>query len=233
MYSVLKSGFFLMSLSVVLVLPASVLANISTTPWIYEIIQNGQDVEITFSVFKDSSDDRVLEDWAPHIDPESIEGIPFPDLSNAYTLERSGQNDNEVIFEDRIFFAEEADFVTEYTCQDNGTFASCGPVDEGCTDCDGDGIEECLTYCAVAYRYTFIDSCPPPGEKYYLVNTPETKEYMDDIIEDTFNSLGSASFTVHESNASCSEDSSGCSVTGIGIYWAKSSLLIFLTLFSN
>jgi hypothetical protein len=225
-------GAFLVSLIAVLVVPASVSANMSTTPWIHEIIQNGQEVEITFSVFEDSSEERVLEHWNPNVDSD---GIPFPDLSNAYTLERFGEDDNDwgVIFEDRIFSAQDADLVTDYTCQFNeiAPDIDCGPKNDGCIDCDDDDIAECRGFCAVAYRYTVVDSCPPPGNKYYRVNTPEAEIHMGEIMNDSFDRLGLAAASVSQSNASCiEEESSNCSVASAGSHSARCLFLILLML---
>jgi hypothetical protein len=235
----LKKRVLFLSLVAFLALPMTAEANMSTTPWIFEIVQNGQEVEITFSVFEDSSEERVLEDYSPGRPDIDSEGLLFPDLSNTYSLKRFGENDPDkgVVFADRLFLAQDADIVTEYTCQDNGILkdVACDPeFEDGCIDCDSDDIAGCHGFCAVAYRYTVIDSCPPPGPKYYRVSTPEVEVYLGEVHNDSNNGLGMASFSVAQSNTSCIEDeteeTSDCSVAGVGIQSDRLMLLNFLLL---
>lgn len=153
---------FLLGFSLLIAAPAA--ANISVTPWIYEVEQVGQDTEVTIAIFEDCSEEFIIDD------------VPFPGLDQPYTLFRWGFEDQYPVylFEDRVFTADEAVEVTPYQCQGPAELnEECATDPDWCVDCDEDGVPECYGFCAVAYRFTVVDGCVPPGgEQYYTITTP-------------------------------------------------------------
>ncbi|MDD5308369.1 MAG: hypothetical protein PHU25_13695 [Deltaproteobacteria bacterium] len=149
-----------------LLAPAAARANESYSPWVHELIQKGQDVEITVQVFEDAS-------------IELAQGVPLPDLSSRYRLWRDYDVGSETLFKDRVFTAEEAINVPSYGCQVPPDFdmSECEESPEVCVDCDSDAVPECPGFCAVAYQFLVADECVPPGEWYYWMSTPEADEH--------------------------------------------------------
>jgi hypothetical protein len=120
--------------------PICAFANMSYSPWVHEIVQNGADMEVTVSVFEETTE-------------TNDQGEPLPGFEAAYTLERLSHENYKVVFEDRVFKPEEADEVSEYTCQSwNSEPYGADRSYYDCVDCDGDGTEECNSFCGVAYH---------------------------------------------------------------------------------
>jgi hypothetical protein len=145
------------------VLPLGARANMSYSPWVHEIVQNGADLEVTVSIFDETS-------WT------NDDGEPLPGLEASYTLQRWSVGDSLSVFEDRVFNPEEADEITEYMCHSwYGDYyeSTCNETDD-CVDCDGDEIGDCPGFCGVAYRYKVIDVCPPVQEDllYWMFTDP-------------------------------------------------------------
>jgi hypothetical protein len=180
-------------------LPGVAAANMSYTPWVHELNQVGQDVEVTVQVFEES--DTLLGE----------DEIPVPDLGSAYTLTRSGTDEFETLLEDHVFAAGDAFEVTEFGCVPRNIWGSDScPGSEHCEDCDDDGEAECDGLCAVTYRFLVIDECAPPGDALYYIRTPETESVWYEN-----EGLGFTNTVVEDTGAACLDDS-GCSVSGVG-----------------
>lgn len=186
----------------------STAANMSYSPWVHELNQVGQDVEVTVQVFEDASIDLVEGE------------MPLPDLDSTYTLTRGGHQPGTTLFEDRTFSAEEAFEVTDYGCQsfepglDSVEPDFCQNYPESCVDCDDDSEPECYGFCAVAYRFEVLDECVPPGSWYYAMSTPESEQHG---LFHEGEGLGSTNTGVQDTGDSClDDDDSGCSVSGVG-----------------
>ena len=143
-------------------------ANISYSPWVHEIIQNGSDNEITVQIFGETT-------WV------NGGGEALPGAEAKYNLKRVSASASANIFKDRQFDPAEAEEVVPYGCQLwNPEFPN--PEDGGepaddcddCDDCDGDGTKECRGFCGTAYRYTVVDSCPPKDDEmmYWMETSP-------------------------------------------------------------
>ena len=144
-------------------LPA--LANASYSAWIHDLVQKGQNVEVTFNIFEEPSQ-------------ETYHGVPFPSFDVSYTLYRWGAGTP--IFENRVFKKEDAESVTGYECQyENET----GDWSEDCEETDG-GVSGCPSFCAVAYRFTAVDECVPPheGEVLYSLTSRELEAQSDEQV---------------------------------------------------
>jgi hypothetical protein len=178
-------------------------ANMSATPWIHELIQNGPDVVIEFAVFDET-------------EATNDDGEPLPGLDAAYTLQLVSHEDYYAVFEGRVFDPAEADSVSGYTCHvwDSWNEGSC---EEGapCVDCDDDGTDECDGFCGVAYYYTVVDECPPlsDGETMYSVHTePPYDLYYEG------EGLGFETMVIEDVGAACQHpDDGGCSASRAGV----------------
>jgi hypothetical protein len=194
--------------TIAVALPGVAAANMSYTPWVHELNQVGQDVEVTVQVFEES--DTLLGE----------DEIPMPDLDSAYTLTRSGTGWGTTLLEDHVFAAEDAFEVVEYGCVlvDPWGPGDC-PGHEYCVDCDGDDEAECNGFCAVTYRFLVIDECVPPGETMYGIRTPETESVFYEG-----EGLGFTNTGIEDTGAACLDDDSGCSVSGLGARRTTSAL---------
>jgi hypothetical protein len=184
------------------IVPLAASANISYTPWVHELNQVGQDVEVTVQVFDES--DAMLG-------PEG-EQIPVPDLSSAYTLTRVGIDVSKTLLEDQVFSPKDAFEVIEYGCVPrNIWFSGDCPGDWNCEDCDDDGEAECDGFCAVTYRFSVVDDCAAPGDAMYYMRTDYAGPawYEDE-------GLGFTNTVVEDTGDPCLDDDSGCSVSGVG-----------------
>jgi hypothetical protein len=88
-----------------------------------------------------------------------------------------------------------------------------GPTDEeycedhdGCSDCDGDGVDECEDGCIKRYEFDFTDECVPPGAVEYVL-------YEDAEVD-------AVEFAVEDVGQDCPlppalGDGSGCSTSGL------------------
>ncbi len=155
-----------------LTMSLSAWANMSYTPFIHEIVQDGADVEVTVNVFDE------IEGVAPT-------GDTLPDMSAAYTLGWYGYPSGSVLFEDRVFDPQEAVEISEYECQYWDYYGS--DKWDGALDCDGDGVFECSGFCAVAYRYTVTEHCPEylnedvdGSPLYYMKSDPPCDLFFED-----------------------------------------------------
>lgn len=200
--------------------PRAASANMSYTPWVHELNQVGQDLEVTVQVFEDASIDLVEGE------------VPLPDLGSTYTLVRWGSKPGTTLFEDRAFSAGEAFEVTEYGCQvwdptiDSAEPDFCQNYPESCVDCDDDSEPECYGFCAVAYRFEVLDECVPPGEWYYSMNTPESEQHG---LFNEGEGLGSTNTGVEDTGDPCLDDGdSGCSVSGVGAQAPLGALALFM-----
>ncbi|MDJ0764896.1 MAG: hypothetical protein QNJ97_18080 [Myxococcota bacterium] len=88
-------------------------------------------------------------------------------IDQAYTLRRNG----EVLFEDKILSAVDADSVTS-RCRSHD---SCEPDSIECVDCDGDGWPECeggWSKCTEVYEFVYLDSCVRGRLRYQIDPAP-------------------------------------------------------------
>jgi hypothetical protein len=173
-------------------------ANDGTPPEIFEMIQQGQDVTVTFGIFD-----------------------PFgePDIDQEFDLIRSGPEGEVLVIDAQVFDPAEGE-IRDRHCHnhdfgDPETFCQENPAD--CEDCDGDSVAECPTVspsligCAGYLTFEAVDECVPPGETTYILQTPDNdSQYM----------RGEGSLTVADSGEACQADVgddtvSGCSVSGI------------------
>jgi hypothetical protein len=122
-------------------------ANSSFTPWIHSLVQEGQSVRLTIQVFEDATEELVYDTFE------------FPGLDEAYSVTRWGTGQAETVVDGYLFDPAAALVVSDYVCHgDDGTETAC--------------TEDCGTFCAVAYRYEFVDECVPAGQQFYVVNVP-------------------------------------------------------------
>jgi len=189
--------------AVLLVLSASpARANDGQPPEIFELIQQGQDVTVTFGI----------------LDP-----FGEPDIDQEFDLIRSGPEGSVKVLDAQVLDPADGE-MGELHChnhdfEDETTFCQENPAD--CEDCDGDSVAECPTVapsliaCAGYLTFEVVDECVPPGETTYILQTPDNdSQYM----------RGEGSRTVEESGEECSgedgdetdDGAAGCSVTGVG-----------------
>jgi hypothetical protein len=188
-------------------------ANMSYSPWVHELIQNGPDIVVTVAVFNETE----------AVNPD---GEPLPGLDSAYTLERWDEAGSEIVFENRVFDPAEADATSGYACHTwDGPEA--GPCDGSyeCADCDDDGVDECDGFCGVAYYYTVVDECPAPGSYglYYWMRTdPPYDLYAEG------EGLGFTTGGAEDVGAACQHpDGGGCSAS---LFGARPAAGLFLLL---
>jgi hypothetical protein len=134
---------------------ASAAANDGQWPMIYELVQQGQDVEVTLSL------------WPPEGSPleHCFSGDPW---DNTLYLVREDRATDE-----RIVVLDDIRLTVEFTpvghspdfCDDPDP-VFCAEND--CEDCDGDSVPECPELCCHEDLYVVVDECVPPGEYRYL-----------------------------------------------------------------
>jgi len=147
---------------VVALLPALSRADADGGPEIFELVQNGQDVEITITF----DDQNILKD-------------------DLYSLERSSDNGDSLIFEDRHFTTDDA-VSSEDGCFHTGDPEYCEDNPGMCSDCDGDDVEECDGDCYTLYFFEFLDECVEPGlVRYFLENSERPLREKSLDVEDT------------------------------------------------
>ncbi len=175
-------------------LAAEASANDGTPPRIFEVIQNGKDVEVNIRIWENGE----------------------PDLSGVFKLIREAGEGVLTLFDNRVFSAEEAAFIDDPTCRwespmamvcsdyvdtdsdtdidetppphcddcdDDGwyeCYGACEPGQDdamecipcangGCSlDCDGDGQADCPAgWCQQAHDFKVVDPCVEPGDYLY------------------------------------------------------------------
>lgn len=186
------------------------LANMSYSPWVHEVIQNGQNMEITVQIFDESTGTNTA-------------GEPLPGFESKYTLTRYGSGEASAtvtVLKEHTFDPAEADAVTEVGCRwwSGAEDLSLCDADAGsavdCEDCDNDGVGECYGFCGKAYQYKFIDSCPPADQDlmYGMTATPAY-----DWVAGSDEGLGFTTATF-SGDAQCPDSSASgnCSATNIG-----------------
>ncbi|MCK9463319.1 MAG: hypothetical protein M0R80_27175 [Proteobacteria bacterium] len=178
-------------------------ANDGSPPEIFELIQEGQDVVVTFG---------ILDPWGE------------PSIDRPFTLTRSGPEGDAVVFESRTFDRAEA-AIRDPHCRfidDDGISdpdEECAAAPASCEDCDEDGVPECPTaldsfdaVCVAYLTYDAVDACVPPGPTDYLLRE------SDGDYSDYFDAEGSLEVvdSGEECEAAGEGDGSGCSVSGVG-----------------
>lgn len=192
-------------------------ANMSATPWIHSLLQDGPDVVIEFAVFDQA---QAVND----------DGVPIPGVDAAFTLRRISHEDNVAVFEGRVFNPADADSTSGYACQPWSHWES-DPCDGSyeCADCDEDGTGECDGFCGVAYYYTVVDECPPlsVGESMYSVHTdPPYDLYYEG------EGLGFETLLIDDVGAACQHPSDGgCSAANAGNRPAAGLIAVLTTIF--
>lgn len=141
MHSLLRFSPLLLALGAVSP-PAS--ANDGTPPRIQDLVQRGQDVDITLSIVDEGE----------------------PDLSVPYTVTRTGSDGEEAdVVDGQTFSTGEADSNGGPDCRwwegEDPAFCTADPG--ACVDCDGDGTPECYGWCETAWYFVVTDACVPPG----------------------------------------------------------------------
>lgn len=204
------------ALAAVLLWSGAATANMSYSPWVHELIQEGADMVVTVAIFEET-------------DATNDQGEPLPGLDTAYTLKRWDSEGTEILFEDRVFDPANAESVSGYTCQVwDGPEA--GPCDGAfdCVDCDDDGIEECDGFCGVAYYYTVVDECPPIGTElyYWMFTDPPYDRYAEN------EGLGFTTGGAEDVGAACQHpDDGGCSASRAGARPSAGLLLLLAATF--
>jgi hypothetical protein len=192
-------------------------ANMSATPWIHSLLQDGPDIVIEFAVFDET-------------EATNPEGEPLPGFDVAYTLRLVSHEDHYAVFEGRTFERSEAESVSGYTCHVWDSWNE-GACEEGasCVDCDEDGVDECDGFCGVAYYYTVVDECPPlsVGESLYSVHTdPPYDLYAEG------EGLGFETLLIDDVGAACQHpDDGGCSAASAGNRPAAGLIAVLTTVF--
>lgn len=179
----------LLSLALVVAAPLAAQANMMHSPWLPQLEQSGQDVVVTVAIFAEASADEMCE----------VEATPG--IDSVYTLVRTYPYDggeDEVVFEDRVFSADEADG-TEI-CHSCGWSPSetCDEEPDLCVDCDGDSVPECPGFCLPAYVFHVNDECVPPSTE--LVD-PASVFY--EIYEEDLGHLGTNGLNVEDTGDEC------------------------------
>jgi hypothetical protein len=181
---------------VILALPNTAQANMSYTPWIHSMIQNGPEMEITVSIFDQT-------------DATNGDGEPIPGLEDEYTLGLGSPEESYNVFENRTFEPGEALEVTEKVCH---SWDSPDSITNG-ENCDDDST--CgYGFCAVAYRYEVTDHCPPFGEDFRYWMT--TSSDYDLLYEGEGLGMSNYYEVLEEAGDQCAESESGCSVSLVG-----------------
>ena len=175
-------------------------ANDGVPPEIFELIQDGQDVVVTFGIVEPGGE---------------------PGIDSHFNLKRSGPEGDVLVFENEAFDPADGE-VRDPWCRiqdswgENDSDTECATFPDYCEDCDGDDVPECPSsspdfqaFCAAFLTYKVVDECVPPGLTEYVLATPnDTGGYM----------TGEGSIDVVDSGESCGPDDSGvdCSVVGVG-----------------
>ena len=186
----------------VLLLSQTGAANMSYSPWVHEIIQNGNDNEITVQIFGETT-------WV------NGGGEPLPGAEAKYTLTRMSTEGSAEVFKDRQFDPAKAEEVTDFGCQrweleESSHPDECTDYPEYCEDCDGDGTPECPGFCGKAYRYTVTDHCPPDDNQLmYWMKTDPAYDVVYESEEDLGFTAGAFSGTEQ-----CTDEQHGCTVSG-------------------
>lgn len=155
-------------------LPAVALADVGPTARIWEMVQEGQGVDLTLAI----PDDGYLL------------------VSDPHTLTRERDGREVTLFAGRVL-AESTEDAAWYThvCVSYSSETDCGETPEDCFDCDGDGAPECPldAYCDYYALFDYLDDCVPAGEATYTIAS-DVQEYSsgsDTIaVEDTGESCG-------------------------------------------
>ncbi|MBW2278730.1 MAG: hypothetical protein JRF63_14660 [Deltaproteobacteria bacterium] len=151
--------FFALAVLVCSASPAS--ANGMMSWNFYEVVQDGPDVDLVL---------RFME--------SSIEA------GDAYTIVRVETSEDEddfqfehFLFKNKVFTKQGADEVSEPGCHTVPWMSSesaCEGSPDECSDCDGDGTNECSGHCGVAYYYELTDDCVPKGSHEYVISRAGT-----------------------------------------------------------
>jgi MYXO-CTERM domain-containing protein len=126
-------------------------ANDGQWPEIYELVQQGQDVEITLSLWP-SEGTEINWDCYP--------GDPFDNDANV--IRRAEGTDEYLVVLEEYRLTEELEPTGQsprYCHEPDVEF--CAAND--CEDCDGDEVPECPDLCCYKDLYTVVDECVPPG----------------------------------------------------------------------
>lgn len=104
----------------------------------------------------------------------------------------------------------------------------CNGEDDGCEDCDGDGVAECWDSCIEVYFVHYVDECVYPGlTHYYLYNG----DNWDDDLDFYTSARG---LLVDDSGIECDYDldgaEEGCSTSGLGARSSTGAALALLML---
>jgi len=170
-------------------LPWTASANDGTPPWIFELVQQGDGVEITLAIVSNGE----------------------PGMADSYTLTRTGPEGNATVVEDRVFTADDAE-LTQGECRGGGSGdVVCTTQPEECIDCNDDGTPECddpdgENWCDTVNYIHIVDGCVPPGQAEYRLHADGW-----DSNDDT------ETITVDDVDQDCSDgddSSGGCSASG-------------------
>lgn len=175
-------------------------ANDGVPPEIFELVQEGQDVVVTFGIVEPGGE---------------------PGIGSAFDLTRSGPEGEVAVFANESFDPADGEArdpwcrIQDWSGEvDETEFCAANPAD--CEDCDGDGTAECPTesidfiaFCAAYLTYEVVDECVPAGAtEYELKGTDTVSDYLD----------AEASIAVADSGEACEPAGSSvdCSVSGVG-----------------
>jgi len=163
-----KTEYLLIFATIIVFMPLIASANDGTPPWIYDLTQENQDVQVTLAIVQEGE----------------------PGLEQSYTLLRAQGSSSKAVFSDHIFGIEES-FDMEVSCRwwQGEDPQHCIDYPEECIDCDGDETPECYGWCDHAFLFNVLDSCVPPGSTHYTLCTDDN-EWPEDEADITVNDSG-------------------------------------------
>ncbi len=179
----------LVSFAATLFASSPAIANMCWGASLYDAYQDGDGVELRFSLFADGA----------------------PGIEDAFTLKRNGMK----LFADKVFSPDDADSSGSECWWWNVDEAYCADNEAECTDCDGDGEPECLGSCSTAYHFTQEDSCVSPGHVRYDLDPCGGWEEL--VIEDVGQDCDSYGCTVSKPGRSSPEALVAGLMLGIGL----------------
>jgi hypothetical protein len=179
---------------------ATASANDGVPPEIFDLVQEGQDVVVTFGIVEPGGE---------------------PGIGSAFDLTRSGPEGEVAVFANESFDPADGEARDPWCrIQDswgvNGVEEECAAHPDTCEDCDGDDALDCPTaspdfdaFCAAYLVYEVVDHCVPAGATdYELKGTDTVSDYLD----------AEGSIDVVDSGGTCGpgDSSVDCSVSGVG-----------------
>ena len=161
------------SILILLLFPVYSFAAGGTAPWFQSVMQQGEDVKVTFAL--------------------GTEGEPG--VGSNFTLERVSPDYTLFVFQDLLIELDDAIASSGIVCTWGDPEIPnwyCNTHPGECVDCDGDLDPECYGVCEEVLYFQFMDLCVPPGLTTYnlyghpITGNPEDSKFitMDDVGQD-------------------------------------------------